>query len=68
MYRYIRLVFDGVRFDPNEKGEYPEWIRLEINPKGYEAESAYSMIVVYENNSRLSTFSEYKIKEEELPK
>lgn len=68
MYRYMRLVFDEVRFKPNEAGEYPEWIRLEINPTLYTTDEPYSMIVVYENNSRLSAFSEYRIKEEELPK
>jgi len=47
---------------------FPEWIRLEINPTAYTGDEPYSMIVVYENNSRLSAFSEYRIKEEDLPK
>ncbi len=63
MYRYFKLAFDGVDFDPQT--DAPEWIRLEIF-YGDEAEP-FSYILIYENNEDYSTFSDYKLSKEEVP-
>ncbi len=57
MYRYFKLAFDGVDFDPNENA--PEWIRLEIFFEGQS--EPFSYILVYENNADYSSFAEYKL-------
>ena len=66
MYRYVKLVFDGVELTPNDEGVYPEWIRLEIFVRGQEGEP-YAMIPVYENNSEYNVFEDYIPTEKELP-
>ena len=70
MYRYNKLVFDGVDF-ALEDGSHPYWIRLEVTvdekliPENTDEKikNKIYMIPVYENNENFSKFSEY-----ELPK
>lgn len=56
MYRYRKLVFDGIDFD-GKGGNAPEWIRLEIFVAGQT--KPYSYIAVYENNADYNTFEDY---------
>lgn len=62
MYRYYKLVFDGVAFVGDEEGKNPEWISLEIFVG--DNEKPYSYIIVYENNEDYSTFSDFEITRE----
>ena len=66
MYRYTRLVFDGVDVTPDESGVFPEWIRLEIVAKGATTDAVY-MVPMYENNEDYSLFTEYTLSREERP-
>ncbi len=66
MYRYIRLVFDEVEFNPAD-GHSPEWIRLEIFVGSDMANEPYAMVPVYENNEDYSSFSNYKLSGKEKP-
>ena len=63
MYRYFKLAFDGVDFDPAQNA--PEWIRLEIFVAGQT--EPFSYILIYENHSEYDTFGDYRIKKEEMP-
>ncbi len=63
MYRYYKLVFDGV--DLTLDGEDEIWIRLEIFINGVEMESPY-MILVYEDTST-SELEDYKLSKGEKP-
>lgn len=64
MYRYYKLVFNGVDF--SSQGSDKVWIRLEINVNGAETDEPY-MILVYENTDDYSKFEEYKLSEKEKP-
>ena len=66
MYRYNKLVFDGVDFDTESEIGNPYWIRLEITVNGDESGKVY-MVPIYENNSTLHTFTEYKLGKDEKP-
>ena len=59
MYRYSKLVFDGVELDTKEGG-MPYWIRLEIFIDGVEMKEPY-MVAIYENNVDNSSFTAYKL-------
>ena len=65
MYRYCKLVFDGVDFGIGEDNG-AEWIRLEIYIEGLEKDEPF-MIAVYENNEEYSTLDEYKLSRGEAP-
>ena len=65
MYRYYKLVFDGVELSDTGDGKYPEWISLEIFVGG--REEVYSYIIVYENNEDFSSFSDYRLASDERP-
>ena len=70
MYRYVRLVFDGVDFPSDESEEKIEWIRLEINIDGAKLKTGDPhtfMIPIYENNEEHNTFTEYKLTSKERP-
>ena len=54
MYRYAKLVFDGVDFAG------AEWIRLDITIDGVPHKTPY-MIAIYENNEGFSEFIEYTL-------
>ena len=66
MYRYAKLVFDGVEFGLDEGENKAEWIRLEIELLGTEKPTVF-MIPVYENHSDYSSFDEYKLSAKERP-
>ncbi len=66
MYRYARLVFDGVDVTPDADGVYPEWIRLEIVAKGATTDKVF-MVPIYENNEDYSVFEEYVLSRGESP-
>jgi len=57
MYRYAKLVFDGVDFAG------AEWIRLDITIDGVPHKTPY-MIAIYENNEGFSEFIEYTLSSE----
>ena len=67
MYRYAKLVFDGVDFAGEESGNAPEWIRLEIFVNGVESAEPYAMICIYENHENYNTFTDYKLSGKEKP-
>ena len=64
MYRYAKLVFDGIDF--GEDGSDIEWIRLDIEIAGVERDEPF-MVCIYEDNAAFSRFSEYKLSAEERP-
>ena len=66
MYRYAKLVFDGVEFGLDEGENKAEWIRLEIELVGEKKPTVF-MIPVYENHSDYSSFDEYKLSAKERP-
>ena len=67
MYRYAKLVFDGVDFKGEVSGEAPEWIRLEILIDGVCEDEPYSMICIYENHDEYNRFADYKLSAKEKP-
>ena len=67
MYRYQKLVFDGVKLAPDENGRKPEWIRLEVFVRGQSSAEPFAMVAIYEDHEDFNTFSEYKLSEEEMP-
>lgn len=64
MYRYEKLVFDGVDFS-TERGDEVKWMRLEVFIRGAEADEPYAMVAVYENNENYSRFDDYKLSRKE---
>lgn len=66
MYRYCKLVFDGVDFEGEGASEAVEWLRLEVFIEGLEKEEPF-MIPVYENNESYSKFSDYVLSNKERP-
>ena len=68
MYKYHRLVFDGIDFG-SEGGAEPtvEWLRVEVFIDGVAMEEPF-MVLVYENNEANSRFTDYTLSEEELPR
>ncbi len=68
MYRYVKLVFDGVNFTPDSEGKYPEWIRLETFLAGDDTAVAEPyMNPIYENHKDYAEFVPYEPKKGELP-
>ena len=66
MYRYYKIVADGIDFDGN--GEtYPEWIRLEIFVEGQTSEEPFAMVAIYENHEDYNEFTDYIIKDSDKP-
>ena len=63
MYRYVKLVFDGVSFTP-DGGEFPEWIRLETTVRG--TDKAYAYNLIYENHADHNAFEKYIPTKKEL--
>lgn len=66
MYRYYKLVFDGIDF--GEDKDKIEWIRLEIFVKGQDGQAPFAMIPIYENNDGYSSFKELELSEEDILK
>ena len=67
MYRYKKLVFDGVELSDTGDGKYPEWIRLEIFIKGQSQDKPFAMVPVYENNEVYNIFEDYELSSKEVP-
>lgn len=68
MYRYVKLVFDGVdTFDRADGAVESKWIRLEIFVEGTDSEKPFSMLPIYENNENYNVFTEYKLSRKEHP-
>lgn len=68
MYRYVKLVFDGVDvFDRADGAVESKWIRLEIFVKGADSEEPFAMLPIYENNETYNVFTEYKLSRKEHP-
>ena len=68
MYRYAKLVFDGVDLFDREDGAAPsQWIRLEIFVDGGDSETPFAMLPIYENNETHNTFSDYALSRKERP-
>ena len=65
MYRYYKLVFDGVDFEIEDADEL--WIRLEIYFKGNDSIEPYC-VLVYEDTEEYSKLEDYKLSSEEKPK
>ena len=68
MYKYHRLVFDGIDFG-SEGGAEPtvEWLRVEVFIDGVAMEEPF-MVLVYENNEANNRFTDYILSEEERPR
>lgn len=62
MYRFFKLAFDDVVFAPGENA--PEWIRLEIFVG--ESKEPFSYILIYENHQEYNTFTDYRLKKEDI--
>ena len=68
MYRYFKLVFDGVDlFDRADGADPSAWIRLEIFVDGGDEENPFARLPIYENNEENNLFSEYKLSRKERP-
>ena len=66
MYRYVKLVFDGVDlFDRADGGAPSQWIRVEIFVN--DAAEPFSMLPIYENNEVHDVFTDYALSRKERP-
>ena len=66
MYRYVKLVFDGVDlFDRADGGAPSQWIRVEIFVN--DAAEPFSMLPIYENNEVHDIFTDYALSRKERP-
>ena len=66
MYRYFKLVFDGIDFEGENEDDKIEWIRLEIFVDGIDKDEPF-MVAVYENHEGYSKFEEYLPSKGERP-
>ena len=66
MYRYFKLVFDGVELGLDEGEEKVEWLRLEIELLGAKEKTVFA-VPIYENNDSYSEFKDYRIAKGECP-
>ena len=64
MYRYYKLVFDGVDFGSESEPEV-EWLRVEVLIRGVEMEEPF-LLLIYENHGDYSQFSDYKLSNGEV--
>ena len=68
MYRYLRLVFDGVdTFDREDGGQKSAWIRLEVFVKGASGDEPFAMLPIYENHEEYNVFKDYVPSRKERP-
>lgn len=68
MYRYFKLVFDGVDLFEREDGATPsKWIRVEVYVEGADSEEPFAMLPIYENNDEYSEFTDYALSRKEKP-
>ena len=66
MYRYKKLVFNGVDLGLDEGEDKVEWLRLEIELLGTKEKTVFT-VPIYENNESYSTFNEYRLSSGEKP-
>ena len=66
MYRYKKLVFNGVDLGLDEGEDKVEWLRLEIELLGTKEKTVFA-VPIYENNESYSTFNEYRLSSGEKP-
>ena len=66
MYRYKKLVFNGVDLGLDEGEDKVEWLRLEIELLGTKEKTVFT-VPIYENNESYSTFNEHKLSSGEKP-
>lgn len=64
MYRYFRLVFDGIDFGSSDEGDSIDWIRLEVFVK--DSQTPHMILIYY--NSEESPFEPYILSKDEVPK
>ncbi len=68
MYRYFKLVFDGVDlFDRADGAAKSAWIRLEVFVKGGDTENPFARLPIYENNEDNAAFKDYVPSRKERP-
>ena len=67
MYRYYKLVFNGVDLGLDEGEDKVEWLRLEVELLGAKEKTVFA-VPIYENNSGYSEFDSYRPSKGELPK
>ena len=68
MYRYFRVVIDGVDFNGVNDDDVAEWLSLAIYVDGYGDGTPYSRLLIYENNETYSSFDKLEIDEGDLKK
>lgn len=68
MYRYLRLVFDGVDLFDHADGTAPSaWMRVDIFVHGTEGEAPFASLLVYENHEEYCLFKDYVPSRKERP-
>ena len=63
MYRYFRVVIDGVDLDGVNDDDVAQWLSLAIYVDGYGDGAPYSRLLVYEDNESYSEFENFEIDE-----
>lgn len=67
MYRYVKLVINGIDFGEDESDDKINWIRLEVYIDGAPEGELFSGNLIYENNDQYSKFDEYVLTDAEAP-
>ena len=68
MYRYVRLVFDGVDVLDRADGTDPSaWMRVEVFVDGAKSDAPFAVLPVYENNKEYNLFKDYALSRKEHP-
>ena len=68
MYRYLRLVFDGVDLFDRADGTAPSaWMRVDVYVKGAADSEPFTSLAVYENNAEYNLFKDYALSRKERP-
>ena len=68
MYRYLRLVFDGVDLFDRADGTDPSaWMRVDIFVDGAEEDAPFASVLVYENHEEYNSFKDYVPSRKERP-
>ncbi|MBP3606294.1 MAG: hypothetical protein J6J66_06830 [Clostridia bacterium] len=68
MYRYLRLVFDGVDLFEREDGSAPSaWMRVDVYVAGATDGEPFAKLAVYENSEEYNIFKDYIPSRKERP-
>ena len=68
MYRYVRLVFDGVDLFDREDGTAPSaWMRVDIYVEGATDDAPFTHNLIYENHEEYNHFKDYALSRKERP-